>query len=140
MPGLEGAGQVVREWIAKAEEDLKAAAHILKLGRSCPTAAVCFHAQQCAEKYLKAYLVSQAIAFPKTHKIQELVLLTPAKARPSISLEEQLLLSNYAAGPRYPGWREVPLPEARLPASLLLASYSWLPYPEGISRAKPWRG
>ena len=57
----------------KAEEDLTAAAQILKLGRTCPTAIVCFHAQQCAEKYLKAYLVCSLMAFQKTHDMEALI-------------------------------------------------------------------
>lgn len=61
---------MVWEWVCKAEEDLTAAAFSLKLGRSCPTAIVCFHARQCAEKYLKAFLVHQGVTFPKTHDIR----------------------------------------------------------------------
>jgi HEPN domain-containing protein len=48
---------VAREWFIKAENDLKNAAHTLKLGRKCPTDTVGFHAQQCVVKYLKAFLV-----------------------------------------------------------------------------------
>ena len=68
---------VVREWVAKADNDLKTAVHTLKLGQECPTDTVCFHAQQCVEKYLKAYLVLQGVDFPKTHDIERLVALLP---------------------------------------------------------------
>ncbi len=54
MPKRDNAVVVAREWIAKAENDLKNAAHTLKLGTECPTDTVCFHAQQCVEKYIKA--------------------------------------------------------------------------------------
>ena len=47
----------------QGENDLKNAAHTLKLAE-CPTDTVCFHAQQCVEKYLKASLVVLEIAFP----------------------------------------------------------------------------
>ncbi len=40
---------VVREWVQKAENDLKNAANTLKMGEDCPTDTVCFHAQQCVE-------------------------------------------------------------------------------------------
>lgn len=53
----ERAFTVVREWVAKAENDLKNATHTLRLGTDCPTDNVCFHTQQCVEKYLKALLV-----------------------------------------------------------------------------------
>ena len=42
----------------------------------------------------------------------------PAEARPDLSVEEQALLTEYAAGTRYPGWREVPLAEARQAVAL----------------------
>jgi len=58
---------VAAEWARKAENDLKNATHALKLGAECPTDTVCFHAQQCVEKYLKALLTFLGIDFPKTH-------------------------------------------------------------------------
>ena len=63
--------------MAKAEGDLKAAAHILKLGPDCPADIVCFHAQQCVEKYTKGLLVARGVAFPKTHDIEALCALLP---------------------------------------------------------------
>ena len=67
--------KVVREWVRKAENDLKNAAHTLKMKRECPTDTVCFHAQQCVEKYLKAFLSFKSIDFPKAHDIGELLAL-----------------------------------------------------------------
>lgn len=52
MRNRERALAVVQEWVAKAENDLLAATLLLKLGRQAPADAICFHAQQCAEKYL----------------------------------------------------------------------------------------
>jgi HEPN domain-containing protein len=69
---------LVRQWVAKAEEDLRTAEHTLTLKRRCPFATVCFHAQQCIEKYLKALLASLSIDFPKIHDLAELVALLPA--------------------------------------------------------------
>ena len=45
--------RVVEEWVSKAENDLRAATHTLKLESNCPTDTVCFHAQQCVEEYVK---------------------------------------------------------------------------------------
>lgn len=118
MPGAEGAALVAAEWVAKAEDDPMTAAHTLKLGRACPTGTVCFHAQQCVEKYLKAYLVCQGTCFPKTHEIEELVSLMPSRVRPNVTAEEQALLTRYAVAPRYPGWIEVPLSDARRAVAL----------------------
>jgi len=50
--------EVVRGWIEKAENDLRNAEYVLQMEQGCPTDTVCFHCHQCAEKYLKALLVS----------------------------------------------------------------------------------
>ena len=52
---------VVRQWLDKAEGDLRAAVQILKMQEDCPYETVGFHAQQCAEKHLKA-LASSPLA------------------------------------------------------------------------------
>lgn len=113
MPGAETGALIAAEWVAKAENDLKNAAHTLRLGRACPTDTVCFHAQQCVEKYLKAYLALCGVNFPKIHDVEELVAMLPAEARPSLAAEEQAQLTQYAVRPRYPGWPEISLSEAR---------------------------
>ncbi|HKI37934.1 MAG TPA: HEPN domain-containing protein, partial [Gemmataceae bacterium] len=59
MPASEAVLTVVREWIVKADRDLKAATQILKLGKDAAAETVCFHTQQCIEKYLKAVLVGR---------------------------------------------------------------------------------
>ncbi|HVS39071.1 MAG TPA: HEPN domain-containing protein [Gemmataceae bacterium] len=105
---------VVREWVVKAEHDLINAAHTLKLGKDCPTDTVCFHAQQCVEKYIKALLVCRGTAFPKTHEIPVLRALLPPKVRPKLAAKIQDRLTAYAATHRYPGaGQELPLTEAR---------------------------
>jgi HEPN domain-containing protein len=48
---------LVRLWIEKAESDYKAFQKLLEMGEDCPFDTVCFHAQQCVEKYIKARLV-----------------------------------------------------------------------------------
>jgi HEPN domain-containing protein len=113
MPERDKVIEAVGEWVAKAENDLKNAAHTLKLGEVCPTDTVCFHAQQCAEKYIKARLVLEGIAFPKTHDLEELVSLLPAGVEPGMTPEERDGLTDYATGARYPGWDAIPLTEAR---------------------------
>jgi HEPN domain-containing protein len=113
MPAREKVTAVVSEWITKAENDLKAAALSLRAGKECPTDTVCFHAQQAAEKYLKALLTDHGVSFPRTHNIGDLVEMLPPAFRVSLSREEQDGLTDYATGARYPGWGEIPLSEAR---------------------------
>jgi len=114
MPNHDHAAVVAREWIAKADNDLKNATHTLKLGADCPTDTVCFHAQQGVEKYLKAFLVALEVAFPKTHDIETLVGLMPKHARVSLTIEQQRRLTDYATVMRYPGpYKPVTLSEAK---------------------------
>ena len=118
MPTREQVYVVLREWIEKADHDLKTASHTLTLGEQCPTDTVCFHAQQCVEKYLKALLVLKQIHFPKTHDIEKLISLLPARVPTLLTKDEQNLLTPYAVATRYPGWREIPLAEARRAVTL----------------------
>jgi HEPN domain-containing protein len=103
MTELDKVILVVREWVSKAENDLKTAVHTLEMEDDCPTDTVCFHAQQCVEKYLKASLVLEGIDFPKTHDIRKVAALLPPRVRVPLSVEEQLQLTNYATVMRYPG-------------------------------------
>lgn len=66
--------------------------------------AVCFHAQQCAEKYLKAFLILHRITFPKTHDLLDLLELAK-RTDPTLELLRPDLahLEPYAVEFRYPG-------------------------------------
>ena len=61
------------EWVEKAEGDYKTAV-ILKRQRKEPQYdAACYHCQQSAEKYLKAYLIKQGVAPERTHDLRNLL-------------------------------------------------------------------
>jgi len=94
---------VARGWAKKAENDLENATHTLKLGDEGPTDTICFHAQQCVEKYLKAMLVLRGIEFRRIHDISALMGLVPEDLRPDLAIEEQERLTDYAVTTRYPG-------------------------------------
>lgn len=94
---------VVKQWMLKADHDLQNAQHTLELKEDCPFDTVCFHAQQCVEKYLKAYLAFLGIDFPKTHDMMELIALVPPHQRLAISIEDLAELNPYAIETRYPG-------------------------------------
>lgn len=105
---------VVRDWIQKAENDLVTAVHTLKLRRKCPTDTVCYHAQQCVEKYVKALLTLLNIDFPRTHDLTILARRLPKEVKLTSTLEELDLMTEYAITSRYPGDYEViSLAEAR---------------------------
>jgi len=42
---------MVQRWVEKAEEDYRNFQNTLKMSDDCPLDTVCFHAQQCVEKY-----------------------------------------------------------------------------------------
>lgn len=96
-------------WVERAEEDYLMARSALRR-RKPFTYSACFHAQQCAEKYLKAILVSKGVAFAKAH---DLLLLSEQceKAGVLVTIEAKQLstLSDYAVRVRYPG--EDPTPD-----------------------------
>ena len=119
MPSHEQVVTVIREWVQRAESDLKTARHTLKLGKECPADTVCFHAQQVVEKYLKAVLVAEGMDFPRTHDIERVMALLPKRLRPSVSIEEARRLTAYATVMRYPGnYQPVTVQEARLAVGL----------------------
>lgn len=90
-------------WILKAEEDFAAAQHLHRRRMKALPSIVCFHCQQCSEKYLKALLVDAEIAFPKTHDLLALVELLPLRAQFVKAFCDQLeVLNAYAVEFRYP--------------------------------------
>jgi len=94
---------ITSEWIGKAEADF-ATARRESLATDTPNYdAVCFHAQQCAEKYLKAFLQAN-IPFPKTHDLADLLNLTLSIEPTWTSMTADLnTLSAFAVEYRYPG-------------------------------------
>ena len=59
-PAHKGASILASEWLASAASDLSAARHCRGQVDVAPEL-VCFHAQQCAEKALKAVMINPAI-------------------------------------------------------------------------------
>lgn len=101
----------VRKWIQFAEEDLRLAEHALQLSSGCPYRLIAYHAQQCAEKYIKAYLVCHEIDFPYTHNLRKLLQLCGEELL--TVLEQAETLTPFAITTRYPGLDEdVSLSEA----------------------------
>jgi len=99
-------------WVALAEEDYLLARSASRRKKPLRYGA-CFHAQQCAEKYLKAVLVLNRKAFPKTHDLLALSdLCAQAGVIMPIDPDELDRLSAYAVQVRYPG-EEPTLEEAR---------------------------
>jgi HEPN domain-containing protein len=64
--------EIIKEWISKADDDFGFALINLQEGKRF-TAQICFHFQQSAEKYLKAYIISHDLEFRKTHDLPALL-------------------------------------------------------------------
>lgn len=91
---------LVKGWLLKAESDLSNVRLCLANNQSLDTA--CFHAQQAAEKFIKAYLAEQEIEFPLIHNLEKLIELC-ATRDPSFQSIKTLgqELTPYAVALRY---------------------------------------
>jgi len=93
-----------RECVAKAEEDFLSALDLARRRKRPVWSTVCFHTQQCAEKYLKARMEEAGLPIPKMHDLDvllnQLLPLEPlwAALRPALQT-----LADYAVDFRYPG-------------------------------------
>lgn len=85
----------VYRWVDKAEHDFIAAGYLFEAGEGL-TDIVCFHCQQCAEKYLKSILVLRGVPFPKTHDLRVLHELAKNSAKLRLSLKAIIPLNRYA--------------------------------------------
>ena len=113
------------EWIEKAEGDWKVARR--EFDCDAPVFdAVCFHAQQAAEKYLKALLEEQSITVPKTHDL--IILLNFQKEFSSVEEEWRhslAALSAYSVAFRYPG-EEALIEDAKESLDTALCVRAWV--------------
>lgn len=92
------------EWIAKAEGDYHTALREFRARKQPNYDAVCFHAQQCIEKCLKALLIRNQIEFNRVHDL-EILLNTALALDPLLDAlrPDAQLLTQYAVSFRYPG-------------------------------------
>lgn len=67
-----------------------------------PYLLLCFHAQQAAEKSVKAVLLDKGVDFPPTHNLSVLFALLPAHVNPPQGAAAIAGLTVYAVAGRYP--------------------------------------
>lgn len=95
--------QIVKEWIAKADEDFQYAK--VSLDEKLPFySQICFHLHQAAEKYLKAYIVAKELRFQKLHNLVTL-LQRCAESDSEFTILSDLVteLNPFYIETRYPG-------------------------------------
>ena len=81
----EAKRDLYEKWIRRANEDLAVAEQLLYDGVPY-FGSIGFHAQQAAEKFLKACLVWHQIEFPKTHDLEELLRLVSNRPRTRVDV------------------------------------------------------
>ena len=92
------------EWVEKAEGDFATARREVRVRQAPNYDAVCFHAQQCAEKYLKACLQEADMPFGRTHNLPALLdLLLPIAPGLDTLRSHLRALTVFAVDLRYPG-------------------------------------
>jgi HEPN domain-containing protein len=89
-------------WMNYAETDLHAASALLESGELFPRQ-VCFLAQQCGEKAIKAILIYEEVKFPKHHDLDRLRDLIPDGWKVKEQFPDLAELTIWAVESRYPG-------------------------------------
>ena len=91
------------EWMEKAEKDY-AAVKWLQQAPIPDYDIICFHIQQCIEKYLKTWLQEANILIPRSHDLKELLaLIIPTVPMRQTWEPDFSEVSKYAVATRYPG-------------------------------------
>lgn len=94
---------ITLEWVNKAEGDYAIMVREGRVRRQASYDGICFHAQQCAEKYLKARLIEADIEFGKTHDLPALLdMVLPAEPLWEKFRRDLAYLSDFAVAFRYP--------------------------------------
>jgi HEPN domain-containing protein len=95
--------EITLEWVNLVENDYRLAQMAINAEPPISEGA-CFHAQQCAEKYLKAYLQDQGVEVPRTHHLMVLFDLCLSLGAVFERLRDPLNeVDGYAVAVRYPG-------------------------------------
>ena len=91
--------------MSHGDEDLQLAEQAITLQgkQGPPYRLIAYHTQQCAEKYLKAYLVYCGVDFPYTHNISILLELCSEHVTWTAELRDAEQLTLYSITTRYPG-------------------------------------
>jgi HEPN domain-containing protein len=92
-----------QEWLQFAEGDAVLARGGLTRRKLFRPRQVCFHAQQAAEKAIKALLISEQINFQFSHDLERLAQLLPSSRVLTTARPDLAWLGQWATSTRYPG-------------------------------------
>ena len=97
------ATDLAKEWLRYAKSDLNTAMHMFYSVNPKEIEISCYHTHQCAEKSLKAYLISKEITPPRTHDLVLLNHLCEDKDSSFLSIQKYCVTLNpYGVHVRYP--------------------------------------
>ncbi|MFZ4667582.1 MAG: HEPN domain-containing protein [Prochlorotrichaceae cyanobacterium] len=115
----------VQRWMKYAQSDLDLAR--INAPNTVLPETLCFHAQQAVEKALKALLQYYSIPIPRTHSIAFLLDLLQSKIAIPLSIQDSVILTDYAVETRYPGIYE-PITDTEYQEAIHLAEtiVSWV--------------
>jgi HEPN domain-containing protein len=98
----------LRQWIELPANNLRTAEYIAETMHPVPDEIVCNLCHQAAEKYLKAYLFSNYIEFPKIHDLPKLLVLCKKHSQDFSELTKKCgFLNKYGIMPRYPNQLQI---------------------------------
>ncbi len=121
---MKAKADLVRGWLLKAESDLANVRMCLAAGLAFDTA--CFHAQQAAEKCIKAYLTAYEIEVPFIHNLEKLIELCAQRDSSFLSIKAlSQELTPYAVELRYDDefWPSVETVQQALDAALTIKGF-----------------
>jgi HEPN domain-containing protein len=123
----------VQAWIDDAKSDLALAA--VRKTKRIRYEHLCFHAQQAAEKAVKAVLVACGGSVPRTHDIAFLLDQLPTFVAQSPPITILPVLTKYAVQNRYPG-QDLPVSAVDRKKALRLAGHA-VAWAEAVIRNPP---
>lgn len=95
----------LKDWIILADEDLGFASTNLEDEETNYFSQICFHFQQAAEKYLKAYIVANNLEFRKIHELPTLLAICQKHNQGFENLKEDCdFLTEFYFETRYPAY------------------------------------
>jgi len=99
----------LKDWIILADEDLGFASVNLEDKETSYFSQICFHFQQAAEKYLKAYIVAKNLEFRKIHELLPTLLTICQKHNQDFeNLKEDCdFLTEFYFETRYPAYMPI---------------------------------
>jgi HEPN domain-containing protein len=118
---------VIIDWLKRARSNL-ALAKLENKADIIFYEDLCFDAQQCVEKSLKAFCLYNNVTFPKTHEINYLIeILEENKIKIPIKIKKAGILADYSVETRYPGdYPEVSENEYKKVVRIAEEVYNWV--------------